>query len=300
MENLQFFFSQPSLQDAEGEASPDAAVPRNLRCYVVVSCLPRIFQSYLLRWTVFDRYVLGDLKATSSQGAWKPRVISELCGKHPQLREFWFQEKTRWVYVFWIPWHHRCRWSSCLGNLVKDFPEVFRCENSLNWWCIKLFLISIATRDIQSHLPRFGIWTPKTYWSNTVKTSISVFTWMSRVHNDSWQNHHGPVGGVFFLTVWPCTRWWFQVLKLFSTLLGEDSNFDFFFKMGWFNHQLVHYWYRGITWQTVKPREVTVILNLWSYVVFSCVSGHKIDKSQWWMLQSLGKIIFDGSEIWQK
>ena len=36
MENLQFFFSQPSLQDAEGEASPDAAVPRNLQ--VLCSC----------------------------------------------------------------------------------------------------------------------------------------------------------------------------------------------------------------------------------------------------------------------
>ena len=209
-----------------------AEVPRNLRCYVVVSCLPRIFQSYLLRWTVFDRYVFG-----GSKGPHPHKVlgslgfISELCGKNiHSFVNFWFQEKNTLGFMFfWIPWHHRCRWSSCLGNLVKDFPEVFRCENSLNWWCIKLFLISIATRDIQSHLPRFGIWTPKTYWSNTVKTSISVFTWMSRVHNDSWQNHHGPVGGVFFLTVWPCTRWWFQVLKLFSTLLGEDSNFDYFF-----------------------------------------------------------------------
>ena len=34
------------------------------------------------------------------------------------------------------------------------------------------------------------------------------------------------------------TRWWFQILFMFTLKIGEDSHVDeHIFQMGWFNHQ---------------------------------------------------------------
>ena len=307
--------------------------PLGILSYVVVSCLLTVvFQSYCwwkkscTSWygehPMFHKvlYIPGGAGFCPStvppevNGVWSVcfwgshKVLRSLgiyqnCRgkKHPQLRELWFQKKhtSSWVYVFLDPMTDSDE-VFCLGVFWwRIFSrEVFCGENSLNWWCINLFLISIATLDIQSHLLRFGIWskhTDQTPWKPQFRYLPGFLgcTMIAGRITTCWRGYyfsrydHVLGGGNS------------NVENMFNPILGEDSNFDWFLLNGLkppTSVLLVPGKPPDRQWNLVRA------LWLWTFkitVVFLRL-GHKIHKSQTecpslWVRQFL-----IGSEIRQK
>ena len=72
------------------------------------------------------------------------------------------------------------------------------------------------------------------------------------------------------------SRWWFQIF-LFSSLFGEDSQFDYFFQRGW-NHQLDLIWGIWIDWMM---KYFFSFLDIWECLSFSMTVETQISKRIW-------------------
>ena len=78
---------------------------------------------------------------------------------------------------------------------------------------------------------------------------------------------------------WTITRWWFQILFIFTPIPGEDFQFDeHIFQMGWFNHHLVISWLPWLCISSSFPGYMMFEYGAWLCLVAQKLRLQRYDK----------------------
>ena len=125
------------------------------------------------------------------------------------------------------------------------------------------------------------------------------------------------LGGLVVVSVgtlvcsWYLSRWWFQILFIFTPTWGNNPFWLVFFQMGWFNHQLVVKHSQGTRWKLrnllfieflggKKPKKVCIAQALetwWTYPTrYGYLGMNTSEKNHCWPWSFVGEVLF--GEFW--